>query len=44
MKKQVGGLSHTGGYTLEKEVYKALPILLKRDYQIEVIGKLKVVT
>lgn len=41
VKEQVGGLSHTVGYTLENEAYKVLPALLKRDYQLEVIGRLK---
>ncbi len=41
VKEQVGGLSHTVGYTLENEAYKALPALLKRDYNLEVLGKLK---
>ncbi len=41
VKEQVGGLSHTVGYTLENEAYKALPSLLKRDYNLEVTGRLK---
>ncbi|MCL6533065.1 MAG: hypothetical protein K6U12_07285, partial [Armatimonadetes bacterium] len=39
--KQVGGLAMTVGYTLENEAYKALPQLLKRDYGLEVVGRLK---
>lgn len=29
------------GYTLENEAFKALPSLLKRDYSLEVKGRLK---
>lgn len=41
LRKEVGGLSHTVGYRLEDESYKALPGLLKQDMGIEVIGRLK---
>ena len=41
LKAQVGGLSHTVGYRLEDESYKALPKFLKDDFGIELIGKLK---
>jgi hypothetical protein len=40
-KRQLGDLSDTVGYTLENSAYKALPELLKRDYGIRVIGRLK---
>ena len=36
----LGGLTHTVGYTLENEAYRALPHLLKRDYAIELTGRL----
>ena len=36
LQKQVGGISHTIGYTLEDRSYHALPGLLKRDFGIEV--------
>lgn len=38
---QSGGLSSTVGYRLEDEAFKALPDLLKRDYGIVVMGRLK---
>ena len=38
---QLGGLAHTVGYRLEDEAMKALPTILKRDCNIEVIGSLK---
>ncbi|MGQ9570757.1 MAG: hypothetical protein ACUVUQ_07940 [Thermodesulfovibrionales bacterium] len=41
LKELVGGLSHTVGYRLEDGSYKALPMLLKQDMGIEVIGRLK---
>lgn len=41
LKEQVGGLSHTVGFRLEDESYKILPSLLKRDMELEVIGRLK---
>jgi len=40
-RRQLGGLSQTIGYTLENEAYKALPILLERDYKITLKEKLK---
>jgi hypothetical protein len=33
--KQLGGLAMTVGYTLENQAYRALPVLLRRDYGIE---------
>ncbi len=39
--KQIGGLANTIGYTLENEAIKALPKILKRDYKLNVRGKLK---
>ncbi len=39
-RKEVGGLSHTVGYTLENEAFKALPGLLKERYNIIVEGRL----
>ncbi len=41
IKEELGGLSHTVGYRLEDEAFKALPSLLKDDFGITVIGKLK---
>jgi methyl-accepting chemotaxis protein len=41
LRKQVGGLSITVGYTIENEAYKALPRLLARDFGIEIEGDLK---
>jgi len=38
---QLGGLSSAVGYRLEDEAFKALPELLKRDYELIVQGKLK---
>lgn len=40
-RRQLGGISQTIGYTLENEAYKALPILLERDYKITLKEKLK---
>jgi myosin heavy subunit len=40
LERQMGGLSATVGYTLENTAYKALPVLLARDYGIQVQGKL----
>ncbi len=40
IRKMVGGLSDTVGYTLENEAYKALPKLLARDFNLEVEGRL----
>lgn len=39
-RKHLGGLSHAVGYVLEDRAYKFLPALLKRDFGIEVKGKL----
>ena len=41
LKEQVGGLSHTVGYRLEDDSYKALPALLKHDFGVDVKGRLK---
>lgn len=41
LRREVGGLSHTVGYRLEDESYKALPSLLREDMGVEVIGRLK---
>jgi vacuolar-type H+-ATPase subunit I/STV1 len=41
LKELVGGLSHTVGYRLEDESYKALPALLKQNMDVEVVGSLK---
>jgi len=40
-RKQLGGLSITVGYRLEDNAFKALPKLLKQDFGLEIIGKLK---
>ena len=40
LRKQVGGLSMTIGYTLENAAYKALPYLLNRDYGLQIDGEL----
>jgi len=39
-REQLGGLSNTVGYILENEAYKFLPALLKREFGLEVKGKL----
>ena len=39
-RKQLGGLSHTVGYILENEAYRALPALLKADHGIELEDRL----
>jgi len=39
-RRKVEGLSDTVGYTLENRSYLALPILLKRDFEVEIEGKL----
>ncbi len=39
--KQLGGLSTTVGYTLENSAYRALPLLLERDFGLQVQGQLK---
>lgn len=41
LKEEVGYISHTVGYRLEDESYKALPGLLKKDMGIAIIGRLK---
>ncbi|HAW50354.1 TPA: chordopoxvirus fusion protein [bacterium] len=40
-REEVGSLSHTVGFRLEDESFKALPHLLKRDMGIEIVGRLK---
>ncbi len=40
VRKQVGGLSITVGYTLENEAYRYLPKLLRRDHGLEVLEPL----
>ncbi len=40
-REQLGGISDTIGYTLENEAFKALPNLLRRDYGLVVVGRLK---
>ncbi|MDY6862063.1 MAG: hypothetical protein SV062_03635 [Thermodesulfobacteriota bacterium] len=40
-RKQLGGISDTVGYGLEDKSFKALPDLLKRDFNLIVRGKLK---
>ena len=40
-RKQVGGLAITVGYRLEDMAYKALPSLLKRDFDLTVQSQLK---
>ncbi len=40
-REELGGLSHTVGYRLEDEAIWALPDLLKKDFDIEVIGNLR---
>lgn len=39
-KEQLGGLSHTVGCVLENEAYKFLPALLKREFDLDVKGRL----
>ncbi len=39
-RKEVGGLAHTVGYSLEDRAYKSLPKLLKKDFDIDIEGKL----
>ena len=41
LRKQVGGLAMTVGYTIENEAYRALPRLLAQDFGIEVESDLK---
>lgn len=40
-REQLGGLTHAFGYVLEDRAIKSFPKLLKKNYNIEVIGKLK---
>ncbi len=40
-REQLGGLSHAFGYLLEDRAIQSLPPLLKKEYNIEVIGELK---
>ncbi|MEN3044843.1 MAG: chordopoxvirus fusion protein [Candidatus Hydrothermales bacterium] len=40
-REELGGLSHAFGYVLEDRAIRWLPEILKREYNIEVIGKLK---
>ena len=40
-RRQLGGLSMTVGYRLEDEAFKALPNLLRRDYNLIIEGPLK---
>ena len=40
-REQLGGLSHTFGYVLEDRAMKSLPRILKKDYNVEIIGELK---
>ena len=40
-RRQLGGLSTTVGYGLEDKAFKALPELLKRDFELVVRGRLK---
>jgi len=39
-RRQLGGLAMTVGYTLENEAYKALPDLLKQDFNLVIKGRL----
>ena len=39
-RKEVGGLAHTVGYSLEDRAYKSLPKLLKKDFDVDIEGKL----
>ncbi len=40
-RRHVGDLTDTVGYTLENAAYKALPELLRKDYGIQIKGRLK---
>ena len=40
-REQLAGLSHAIGYTLEDRAIKSLPKILKKQYGIEVIGRLR---
>jgi len=39
-KRQMGGIAQSIGYNLEDKAYKALPALLKRDFNITIEGRL----
>ncbi len=41
VKKELDGLSHSVGFNLENESYKGLPKLLKEDFDLSVVGRLK---
>jgi DNA repair exonuclease SbcCD ATPase subunit len=41
IRQELGGLSHTVGYRLEDESYKALPELLRQEMGLEIKGRLK---
>jgi len=41
IRQELGGLSHTVGYHLEDESYKALPGLLRQEMGLEIKGRLK---
>jgi len=41
IKKQIGGITDTIGYTLENESFKYLPSLLLNDFGIKIEGKMK---
>jgi DNA repair exonuclease SbcCD ATPase subunit len=40
VQRELGGISNTIGYNLEDQAYKALPLLLKKDFGLEVEGRL----
>jgi chromosome segregation ATPase len=40
-RRDLGGLAHTFGYVLEDRAMRSLPKILKENYNIEVIGKLR---
>ncbi|MBW2069335.1 MAG: hypothetical protein JRI31_10770 [Deltaproteobacteria bacterium] len=40
-RRRLGGFAMTVGYVLESEAFKALPDLLRRDYGVEIEGRLK---
>jgi tetratricopeptide (TPR) repeat protein len=41
LKKQVGGITNTIGYTLENEAIKKMPKILLKKYNLKVVGSLK---
>jgi len=41
IRQELGGLSHTVGYRLEDEAFKALPELLRQEMGLEIKGRLK---